>query len=277
MKIELKPCVRFALALFVWALLFSVKSILIIAAAVLLHECAHILACLIFKVQILGFEPLPWGLTVATPLIYDKKLQFAISIAGPACNLAVLAVCCALRAFMPEDSGTMELFMLANLADGLLNLLPALPLDGGIILKSRLCSAFGLAAGFKAALRITAAAGALILAFGIEVLIATGYNFSYIAAALFILSNLRHERELLMCIKKRVFTGEIKSAERVKYVSVDASCNAICLANLISCSHTLVFLVNDGGRFSGEVTQEQLIKKLFENSLITVGECIEKI
>lgn len=259
-----------------WALLFSVKSIAIIAAAVLLHEAAHFAMCLHLGVKILAFTPLPWGMSIHTPLIDSPRMQLAISAAGPLCNFAVLALCCAVRSVFGINSADFGLFMLANFADGFLNLLPALPLDGGIILKSRLCIGHGLAGGFKTAINISAAIGVLIFLFGVGAFLESGYNFSYMAAGVFILSNLKHERQLLMCIKKRVFTGEIKSAQKIRYITVDENCNAICLASLISCSYTLIFLVNSSDRFLGEVTQEELIKKLFENSLITVGECIEK-
>lgn len=273
---KIKPCVRFALALFVWALLFSLKSIFAVALAVIAHECAHLLMCMKLKVKVLGMTPLPWGMTIATPLIHDIKSQIYISAAGPLCNFAILAVCMAAKAAFKIHSGFFEIFMLANFADGFLNMLPVLPLDGGIILKSHLCAVRGLAGGFAGSMRITAVAGTVIFLLGIQVFLVSGYNLSYVAAGLFILADLKHEKELLMCIKKRVFTGEIKSSPRIKYISVDSSCHALCLANLISCAYTLVFLVNENGRFSGEVTQNMLIEKLFENSLVTVGECVEK-
>ena len=273
---KLKPCIRFALALLVWALLFSLKSIFAFLLAVLAHEAAHLLMCMKLKVKVLGMTPLPWGMTISTPLIYDIKSQFYISAAGPVCNFIILSLCVSFKKFFNINLEFFDVFMLANFADGFLNLLPVLPLDGGIILKSRLCKAFGLSGGFTKAMQITAFLGTVILIFGIAVFLVTGYNFSYAAAGVFILVNLKHERELLMCIKKRVFTGEIKSAEKIKYISVDASCHAICLANLISCSYTLVFLVNKNGRFLKEVSQDIILQKLFENSLITVGECVEK-
>lgn len=260
-----------------WALLFSVKSILVVACAIILHESAHVLMCLKMNVKILGMTPLPWGLTVATPLICDRRSQIVISAAGPLCNFAVLTLCMAARELFDIRSHYFDLFMLSNLADGVLNMLPALPLDGGIILKSYLCTHFGLSGGFMMTLKITAAIGAVIFFAGMQIFIITGYNFSYTAAGLFILVNLKHERHLLMSVKKRVLTGEIKSAPKIKWVNVDSSCHALCLANLISGAYTLVFLVNDSGRFIGEVHQNTLIKRLFKNTMITVGECIEKI
>ena len=273
---KLKPCIRFALALLVWALLFSLKSITAFLLAVILHEGAHLLMCRKLKVRVLGMMLLPWGMTIATPLIYDGKSQFLISSAGPLCNFFILLVCIGFKKIFSVNSEFFDVFMLANFAGGFLNLLPALPLDGGIILKSHLCQVLGLSRGFTVTMHITAILASVITAFGILLFLATGYNFSYAVAGIFIFVNLKHEKELLMCIKKRIFTGEIKSEKKIKYITVDASCHAVCLANLISCAYTLVFLVNENGKFLKEVPQELILKKLFENSLITVGECVEK-
>lgn len=271
-----KPCIRFALALFVWALLFSAESIAVIAVAVALHEGAHFAACFAFKVKILSFTPKPWGVCINTTLIRRKKALFVIYAAGPACNFAVLGVCAAVKCFFKLQSANFDLFMLANFAGGFLNLLPALPLDGGIILKLVLCMSCGISAGYKKAIRISAATGAVIFVFGAAAFLATGYNFSYATAGAFILFNLKKENQMLLFMKEKVLSGEIVSEKKIKYISVDASCHAICLANLISFSHTAVFLVNNSGKFVGEVPQSLLLKKLFKNSLITVGECVEK-
>ena len=272
----MKPCVRFALALFVWALFFSLKSIFAVALAVVMHECAHLMACRKLKIKVLAMMPLPWGMTVATPLIYNRKMQIMVSLAGPFCNFVTLVLCVAFKLVFKINSVFLDLFMLANFADGFLNLFPVLPLDGGIVLKAYLCEKFGLAGGFAKCIYISAFTGAVILLFGVLVIVATGYNFSYFAAGLFVLGNLKHERELLVCIKKKVFTGEIKSNDKIRCISVDGACHALCLANLISPSYTIVFLVNENGRFKGEVSQSELIKRLFENTLITIGECVEK-
>lgn len=273
---KLAPCVRFALALFVWVLLFSLKNILIIALAVFLHELAHFAVCCRLKIKVCSVTPLPWGLTLATPLIYSLRSQLLVSSAGPICNFVIFFGCIIIKKIFCICSYDFDFFILANLADGALNLLPALPLDGGVMLNSFLCLKKGLAGGFIKSMKITVITGALILLYGIQIFISTGYNLSYAAAGLFILLNLNHERELLMCIKKRVFTGEIKSAEKIRYVRADAGCSALCLANMISSSYSTVFLVNENGRFLGELTQDRMIKKLLECSYVTMGECIEK-
>lgn len=273
---NIKSCVRFALALFVWVLLFSLKSILPVAATVVLHEAAHYAMCRRYKVPVYSVVPLPWGITVSTPLISNQKMQLAISAAGPLCNILIFLLCILLKGIFKIHSSAFDFFIFTNLADGILNLMPALPLDGGSILNSYLCSKYGLAAGFNRSFKITVLIGGIIFICGIQIFIVTGYNFSFAAVGLFILLNLNHEKELLMCIKKRIFTGEIKSSKRIKYISVDFDWRALCLISVISSAYSVIFLVNRNGRFVGELNQQDMIAKILKCSSVSVGECIEK-
>lgn len=273
---EIKSCVRFALALFVWVLLFSIKSIMLIAVTVVLHEAGHCIMCRRLNVPVYSVEPLPWGITVSTPLVCNPKIQTIISAAGPLCNLTVLLLCLLLKSIFYIRSYYFDFFIFTNLADGILNLIPALPLDGGIILNSHLCSKCGMAAGFNKSFKVTILIGGIIFICGIQIFIATGCNFSFAAVGLFILLNLKHEKEILMCIKKRIFTGEIKSSKRIKYISVDFNCRALCLINVISSAYSVIFLVNRNGRFIGELNQQDMISEILKCSSVSVGECIEK-
>ena len=269
-----RPCIVFGCVIFVCFLLFSAQSVLAVGFAVVLHEAAHIAVCRFLKIKVLGVRALPWGVTADVPLINEPLCQAAVSLAGPMFNFVLLSLCpVAERLFGVQAA---EVFALANFANGFLNLIPALPLDGGVILKSVLSSWFGFVRGYNYAIRITAFIGTLIFAFGIFLAFETGYNFSYLAAGLFILFNLIHERTLAICIKKRVFTGEARSNANVKRLKVDAGSHAICLAEVISPTHTVEFCVTKNGKCIGKVTQKRLIQCVLKNAMITVGECIEK-
>ena len=272
---RIRPCVKFSGMLVLWALVFSVKWIAVVGICVLLHEIAHMAACRILGIPVFGLVPLPWGLTAFAPIMYEPHSQFFVSVAGPMFNFFLLCASGMVRFFWGTEVA--ELFVLANLANGLLNLVPALPLDGGIILKSVLCSRFGLVRGFIFMLRITAVIGVILMIFGIQVFLVTGYNVSYFVAGIFIIFNLRHEKELVICIKKRILTGEIRSlsAQRKIFVSYDS--NALCLVDLISPSYTAVFRVMRDGKEIGILHQAHLLECILKNTMITAGECIEKI
>ncbi len=271
---RLKPCIRFSFFVFVWAMLFSVKSIVILAIVVLLHEMAHIAVCMFLKIKVYGVKPFLWGVTASVPLINDPISQLAVSLAGPFANFALLMFCPLIKVVFSTESA--ELFALFSFANGFLNLIPALPLDGGVILKSFLTSVFGFVRGFKYTIRITAFIGIATILFGLQFLLVTGFNASYLAAGIFILFNIKHERRLAMCTKMRLFTGELKSNGGIKRVKADTACNAICLAEIISPTHVTIFKVTENGESKGEVHQQHLIECILKNTTITLGECIEK-
>ncbi len=270
-----KPCVKFCIVLILWSFIFSVKWIAVVGVCVFLHECAHMAACRILGIPVLGVRPLPWGLTASAPMMYEPFSQFAVSVAGPMFNFFLLMFSGIVeRMFGEETSG---LFVLANLADGLLNLIPALPLDGGIILKAFLCSRLGFIRGFIRMIHLTAGIGVFLMIFGVQMFLATGYNVSYFVAGLFVVINLRHEKEILWCVKKRVLTGEIRSVPLKKGMSVSFESNALRLVDFISPSYTLVFKVMKDKKEIGILHQDRLLECVLKNAMITAGECIEKI
>lgn len=273
---RVKPCVRFALALFVWVLLFSAESILIVLSAMVLHELAHVIACRILGVKICSITPLPWGVAISTPVLFDWRMRIIVSAAGPICNVIIFVICLLIKNFFSLNSSALDFFALSHFADGLLNLLPVLPFDGGTILNSYLCVKKGFSFGYAVSIKLTVIVGAFIFLAGIQIFITSGCNFSLTIVGFFVLLNLRHEKEVIICIKKQILTEGMEFGKKIKYVNIDYNCSALCLVNMINSEYTLIFLVNRNGRFVGELNQHDIIAALLKCSLITVGECIEK-
>ena len=269
-----KPGVKFGAMLIVWSMFFTVEWVSVVAVCVLLHEGAHMLVCRILNIPVLGVKSLPWGITASAPLMYEPFSQFLVSVSGPAFNFFLLFFYSVVRKIFGEQIA--RLFVLANFADGLLNLIPALPLDGGIILKAFLCAKFGFIRGFMYMIRITMGIGVVLMVFGIQMFLVTGYNISYFVAGVFIIYNLKHEKNLIMCMKKRILTGEIRSASARKYIRVPCDSNALCLIDVLSPTHTTVFRVMKNREEIGMVNQTKLVECILKNTMITVGECIEK-
>ena len=129
---------RQALYIFICALpsvLFCVTSgelMLPLAAAVFLHESAHILALRLCGGRMCGFRPVPFGLCIQ----YDENSlslggEIAVSGAGCAVNLLSAAVSLVLYRFCGVDILD---FGIVSLLTAALNLLPVQPLDGGRLL-----------------------------------------------------------------------------------------------------------------------------------------------
>ena len=119
--------------------LVAAAFVLLLYASVLLHELGHSLTAR-------GYG-LPVRRIVLYPLAGISEIgerpspgkEFVVSAAGPGTSLALAAVGYCLSHFVAHSTvaGTMILELLwANLIVGLFNLLPGLPLDGGVMLRA---------------------------------------------------------------------------------------------------------------------------------------------
>jgi len=244
-----------------------------VGMCVLLHESAHMLTCRALSIPLMGIDALPWGVTAKADAIYEPASQFAVSVAGPMANFFLLFFHPVISHIFSQDIA--EVFALANLANGLLNLIPALPLDGGIILKSVISSHMGFVRGFRIMLKLSALISAIIIFIGIYILKETAVNFSYIIAGVFMLWNIRHEKELMVCLKKKILTGEIKSKPRLVRIKARPDLNAIKIVDRISPSYTLIICPETKGNQGKSISQKELLEKVLKNPSITLGECIE--
>jgi stage IV sporulation protein FB len=164
----------FAVALGLTALLFG---------SVVAHELGHALTARRFGVHTADIVLLPIG-GVARIVNLPKKPshEIAIAVAGPLVSLAIAAA--AFSLFVPSLFAP-ELLRLAvqslfytNLVLGLFNLVPALPMDGGRVLRGLLA----LKRDYLSATRIAVRVGRIIAIAGFVYAVYTGsWNLGFIA------------------------------------------------------------------------------------------------
>jgi Zn-dependent protease len=115
-----------------------------IFACVLAHEFAHALVAKRFGVKTRDITLYPFGGVAAILKQPSPKAEVAIALAGPLLNLAIAA---ALYIWIdipvitdeaPRPLSFSERLLISNIALALFNLLPALPMDGGRVLRALL-------------------------------------------------------------------------------------------------------------------------------------------
>ena len=112
-------CIHGCLLLF----LLPLDLVFALCAAIVIHECSHILALMCFRIPILQIEVGIGGAAIQTvPLAHEQEMLCAA--AGPAGSFLCLILA---RQF--------PLLALCGCVQGLYNLLPVYPLDGGRILR----------------------------------------------------------------------------------------------------------------------------------------------
>lgn len=109
-----------------WILLLPINWVLAAAAAALVHECSHILALWLLGGRIHGICVTPFGAEIHGDGI-EGYSEILCALGGP-----VGSFCCVLLVHR------FPVFALCALAQGLFNLLPVYPMDGGRILQGLL-------------------------------------------------------------------------------------------------------------------------------------------
>ncbi len=160
-------------------LVMSVIAAIVFFLSIILHEIGHSLVARRNGMQIEGITLwLFGGVAQFREMFRSPGAEFRIGIAGPAVSLALgafFAGMARLTTFSTALSGTLAWLGYINLLLLVFNLLPALPLDGGRVLRAALWKAKG---DFAWATRIAAACGRgfgyLMIGSGAFVVLATG-------------------------------------------------------------------------------------------------------
>ncbi|MGR6835375.1 M50 family metallopeptidase [Syntrophomonas erecta] len=245
-------------------------EILIITSAVLVHEIAHTLMAAGLGVKVVEIELLPFGgqarmedLTGSEP---DKEIF--IALAGPLTSLSLAAFFHFL--YSGSDSEPVSLFIYINLLLGCFNLLPALPLDGGRILRAWLSRI----SGYKKATARAALLGKLcaILIGGLGVYIAyyniVGINLVIIAAILYWAA--WREGQLLFYSFMRFLVnkkGELARNGMLPARQLVAYPDTLVKEVIASCKpsyYMLVVIVDNQHRIIGMKSEAELIELLMD-------------
>ncbi len=133
-------------------------EVLLIFAAVLIHEIAHVIMARIQGVKVAEIDLLPFGgqakMEDYTGLEPERDIY--VAVAGPAASLSVAGIFYFLQSNL--NNYHLPMFININLWLGLFNLCPGLPMDGGHILRAVLSKFIG----YKKATSRTALLGKVI-------------------------------------------------------------------------------------------------------------------
>ncbi|NLA27887.1 MAG: peptidase M50 [Firmicutes bacterium] len=175
------------LALFCFLTGAGVKFFLI-CLIVLWHEFAHAFIGRRLGLQITGIELYPFGgiAKIDEQLELEPLIERRLAWAGPAANLALAGLGIILYGSMGHGEKLLLFFIQANLTLAIFNLLPALPLDGGRILRAYLAPHLGFRAATEQAALLGQILAVLIFAAGLAGLLQSYLNISLLVVAVFL-------------------------------------------------------------------------------------------
>ena len=249
---------------------------LLLFAIVLWHESFHVLVARLYRLDVLDIELLPFGgvARMDALLQLNPQVEWVVAIVGPLSNLVLVVLAYALVPIIDVPLEWFDFFIQANLGMALFNLLPALPLDGGRVLRSLLVRR----QGFKEATSVASILGQVIslsllgwggyglylgqyqalifIFFGVMLYWAARQeqkNASYI-----FLRYLTHKKQELRL--KRVFAGrELVATEETSLGEV--------LKFFQPPHYHLIWVVDLDGQILGFFGELELIQALFEQGL----------
>lgn len=174
------------MALFIVAGLLS--KAMIVFACILIHELAHVFIAVSYGLRVKEIELLPiggvariQGLSNTSPAIETR-----VAFAGPLVNFALAGVVWAISWYSTWDWLDNAFFVETNLALGLFNLLPALPLDGGRIYRAGLTKLVGYRQATEQAANVGRITAVCMAAAGLWSIYYGAINFTLLFLAIFL-------------------------------------------------------------------------------------------
>lgn len=257
MKFRISPltAVLFAAAYFS----HSLRQISAAYAVITLHELAHLAAALCIGMKPESFSLSPFGahLTLANRIVRSAADEIILYAAGPLCNAILALVSLAL--------GMKELYRI-NTALMIMNILPVIPLDGGIILKKALTVRLGgIAAGrvMAAVSFMIALAAAAAAAMGIYKGI---LNLSAAGMCLFLFGNILMSKEKYNTDFIASVAGSKKYSNRTRFVVAQSSEELLNAAQGFSASHSTFAVIPDNdGNMREVIGEREILRRLSLN------------
>lgn len=181
---RIKINVSFILFLFISIYLGFWQSALIIFLSVLLHELGHSMIARLFNIQVLEIQLYPFGGIAYTENIskYGGRIELLVALAGPIISMLIAVA----FYFFGKQLSLSITIIKYNMALFLFNLIPALPLDGGSIIRNLLLSRYSYKNATKLMTRSGKILSILIILYNISLLLNGKITISYMTAAFFI-------------------------------------------------------------------------------------------
>ena len=187
----------FLLLAAIYAVLGLGLEIVMIVAALFIHEMAHTLVAIMLGVKVSDIEILPFGGQARIEDFngLEPEIEIYMALAGPLVSLFLAGLCYFLPPWADSQGG--HFFCQLNLGLGVFNLLPALPLDGGRILRAATSPTLGFKKATRQAALIGQVLGTGLIGAGIYLCYRSWPGINLIVIGVFLFWAARREKKYL--------------------------------------------------------------------------------
>lgn len=280
MRVRVNP--YFLLLLLVLGFVDLLIQALILFAVVLIHEASHAVTAKLCGLEVVEIELLPFGgvARIDGLIELDPSAEIKVAIMGPASNALLIGLMALVSVWWDIPPDFKAYFYDVNLWIGGFNLLPALPLDGGRILRAKLTQRIG----FRRATAIAAMTGkvcaVLMLMVGIIFFYWGKANVSLIVVAFFVFIAAGKENSQAAFVLLRYLTRKRSQAMRSHCVithHLAASGKTPIkevMKHFVPSRFHVLWVVDEEGRLISLVAESELIDAVFERG---TDVCVEEL
>ena len=241
----------------------------------LLHEVTHISVARYLGVGISHMEILPFGVCarLKCSVIKNPLHEIAVALSGPLFNIITASVTYFICLVCNLDNELFSYFFYCNTAIALVNFIPALPLDGGRVLRAALTMKAGTVYAYKLTVKISRVPILMLLLLSVYLLLTRRFNFSFILIGVFLLGNLCTEQTNISKLALREmldFEDKLKDTDmnRTTVITAHKATPARrILRHLSYSSYNIIHVVDDRLHVAKTLTEGQLIRALTQQGI----------
>jgi stage IV sporulation protein FB len=267
----------FVLLLFVLAFYGYLEETLILFGLVLAHETVHMVIAKAHGLEVGDVELFPFGgvARIEDVLEMDPQVETSVALAGPLFNFTLVAISLIIYANVPawQQHETFLFFIRCNLVLGFFNLLPALPLDGGRILRARLAGVLGFQQATELAIRISQIMALVLLSLAGWLFYSGHFHATLFAAAMFLWFASEKERTVAMYAfvrslnRKKGLFYEQGVMPLVTLMALEEAPLKEVLRRFAMKKYHRVVVVNKEGRVLGEIMENDVLDAIMNKGI----------
>lgn len=278
MKLLALRGIHFRVNVFFLALLFALAWTdrlvegLTVFGVVLLHELGHVVAARGYGIDVQEVELLPFGGVARMEGLMetDPGIEAGIALAGPLTNVVLLGAGALLWRYDVIPGPWSLFFIGTNVAVAGVNLIPALPLDGGRLYRAYRSRRVGYRKATTEAVRlgrvlalVLVAVGSALLYFGIA-----GVTLPVLGFFVFLAAG--KEQDTVQYVFMAHLARKQQELERLGCMTVEtlAAGGDTSLKHVVERfmpqKYHVIWIVDDQGRLTGVASERDVLESLFE-------------
>lgn len=276
-SIEIKTDILSIMIFAVLAYVGILQQFLLVFIAFLMHELGHIIVARLFGLTVKSLRLTPFGGIADIESFYyaDEKTEFSVAIAGPLISLTLAVVFSALSRYIDFYGNWVDTFIYVNALIAGINLIPALPLDGGRALRAIVRKVTTEKKANNMIANFSICIGSAFLLWAAIYLTINVINVNVILLGIFIIVNAIKEKNNstytlakgIVAKKQRMDKyGHIGIAPLAANKSEKASS---IIGNFSSTKYNVVAVLNDDMRLSKIIGEEEILCAVIEKGAHT--------